>query len=249
MKNIIYLWSIFLLLFISCSKDNDTPPPNPATSTLLKKRIYTDKKGVATTYQYVYDGKKIISLSSSDSTQTVYTYTGDLIAKVENKDKKNVVIFTREYSYNTDGKLTTLMAMAKDATSKTKTVYTHHTNETISYESFTVNNQTGEERLSTTGLYTFKDGNLVEMTYSNGLTGYQTVTYEYDTQHNTSKNIIGYNSLIPAVNKNNITKITSIGAFNSTVTLYSYTYDGNGFPIEQKASINGEPDFTVQFSY
>jgi hypothetical protein len=245
MKKLLYLFSASLLVFASCSKDDNTP--DPVTSTLVKKVIYTDLDKSVFTTETTYNGNKIVSTLDSDGSKEVYTYTGEIITKVEETDGKGVLESTTEYTYN-NGKLATSLVKEVGADYNYKTVYTYNADGTVSFADVMINTKTGAtDDGGTVGKYTYNGGNLVKKVYSYYGKEYSS-TFEYDTKYNPFKNVTGYSLLLDNeddASVNNVVKRTSSG----TVSTNTYTYDANGFPTGQQNFYNGKLDGTSQFVY
>jgi hypothetical protein len=245
MKKLLYLFSASLLVLASCSKDDNTP--DPATSTLVKKVIYTDINKSIYTSETTYNGNKIVSTLGSDGSKIVYTYTGEIITKVEETDGKGALESTTEYTY-TNGKLATSLEKEVGADYNYKTVYTYNADGTVSFADVMINTKTGTtDDGGTVGKYTYSAGNLVKKVYSYYGKEYSS-TFEYDTKNNPSKNVTGFSLLLDNEDEasvNNVVKRTS----SSSISTNTYKYDANGFPTEQQSFHNGISDGTSQFTY
>lgn len=230
---------LLTVTLLSCSKDGDLP--TDSTSQILPKRINfientsIDKVGKDT--YFTYNGNKIVSDIYDGKSKNIYTYTGDLITKVESYDYDKLT-YTMDYTY-TNGKLTSIKEQEPSYPSVT-TNFIHNTDGTISYSS----NGNGKGKL------TFKDGNQIENA-SEGDNG--TETYEYDNKNNPFKNVLGVSALLfnykergAHLNaaKNNYIKRTDI--YNGTTSILStsiITYDTNGYPVvdnENNEGLTGE---------
>lgn len=232
MKKLLYLFSASLLVLASCSKD-DNNTPDPTTSTLVKKVVYTDIDGSIDTNQYTYDGNKIVSIVSSDGSKTNYTYTGNVITKIVNTDEKGFLDSTYEYTYNND-KLTTSLSVVVDLDNNYKTTYTYNADGTVSFSKNKINKTTGEVIVGySVGKYTFNGGNLIKNEYTTEGDKYLD-TFDFDAKNNPLKNVAGMSLLLDdaedVVSVNNIVKYTYSGTSDTCV----FTYDANGFPIEAK---------------
>lgn len=106
MKKLMYALSA-TLLFVACSKDDApaTEISNLDTTVLLRKSIETSDNGNSITYLYNYTGKKINSIINQDDSgeKTLFTYTGDLITKIEEYED-NELVYTENYFYK-NGKI------------------------------------------------------------------------------------------------------------------------------------------------
>lgn len=239
MKKLVCILSAVLLVFTSCSKDDNESSEQAAP--ILVKKITEFKNDKPVSRDVRYDGNKIVSITETNGFQTKFTYNGNQIVKIEKFDDKGLSKGPVEYGY-TNGLMTSYVENYDDIY-KHKTKYIHNNDETVSYEQFNVNILTGvEEKFGQTGKLTFKDGNLIkaERLYSI----YNSVEiYEYDTKNSPIKNITGMNLLLddePAVN--NVIKRTYTSGSGDNIytdiTTYSYKYDANNYPIEKVAALS-----------
>lgn len=243
MKKLLSLLSVVLLVFVSCS-DNDNDSPDPI---LLKKVNYT-RNGVLSSENIIYDGNKIVSNSFTTGTIFKYTYADNVIAKIVQIN--NGTSITTDYIY-ANGKLAAYVEKNDDNTYY-KMQYTYNDDGTVSYQQFTGVTATSiDQKTETAGKYTFKDGNLIKDETS---TGY--IAYEYDTKINPFNNILGFNLLIneqQSHTNNRIKQTHASGSgdnitINSTTT-YMFKYDENNFPSEMTESNGSNTIQTVQYFY
>lgn len=244
MKKLLCLLSTVLLVFTSCSKD-DNDSSDPVSPMLVKKITTIDAKGNSSSESYLYNGNKIVSMTEEDGSVTKYTYTGDLITKIEEFDSTGALNLTANYTY-IEGKLDSSVDNYSNNTYYYKTKYTHNQDETISYEQFIGAVSTGiEEKYGPTGKYTYKEGNVVklEVSYSGGESFY---TYEYDTKNNPFKNVLGYyNLLLDDLCANNVIKEIS-----TSEKVYTYKYNENNYPTEKITNFSGSTDTEItQYGY
>ncbi len=243
MKKILCLVSAIAFTFTSCSKD-DNDSSDSTSSILVKKITTTDNNGHSSSESYVYNGNKIVSMTEDNGSVTKYTYTGDLITKIEEFDMNGTLNLTTDYNY-INGKLDNSIDKHPAESYYYKTKYTHNEDGTISYDQFRGIPATGaEEEYGATGKYTYKDGNVVKLEVSYYGAEYSYI-YEYDTQNNPFKNVLGYNLLLDSDNTsaNNITKQTS-----TYEQVNTYKYDENNFPIEKITNFSTGNE-TVEYAY
>jgi len=250
MKKLLYLFAASLLVFTSCSKDD-----NDSTSSILPKKVttvYSD--GNTETQKIVYNGNKIVSITDQAGSVMKYTYTGDFITKVEELDKDGKLDTTTDYSY-VNGKLNA--GVEKNANPNDpyyyKTKYVHNADGTVSYDNFRGLISTGvEQEYGSTGKYTFKDGNLLKLEVSSYGIEYSYV-YEYDTKNHPLKNVVGLNLLLDDSYVNNIVAETSTSGSGTNIRtsskVYTYKYDANNYPTEQVKSYEDGKQTVVQFVY
>lgn len=223
MKKIIFLASLSLILLSSCSSDGSASEPSPLV--FVKKIIRTHSANDIETLTYIYDDNKIVSESSGGGFVATYTYTGNVITKIEERVNNNFQS-SREYTY-VDGKVATEVFKRNYGGTNSYT-YTHNTNGTISYKLFQSGNETS------TGLLTKVNGNIVKKElFSTGILS-STQVFEYDNKNNPFKNVLGFNLLIDTYEDrffpNNRTKDSADGPDVN----YTFKYDTNNFPTEKK---------------
>jgi hypothetical protein len=238
MKKLLYLFTAILLVFTSCSKDDNDS--SDSTSSILPKKVttvYSD--GDSDIENMVYNGNKIVSVTEKDGSSAKYTHTGDLITRVDDFDKDGKLKYTTDYNY-ANGKLNT--SVEKSAKPNEiyyyKTKYVHNADGTVSYDNFRGLISTGvEQEYGATGKYTFKDGNLLKLEVSYYGNDYSYV-YEYDTKNNPRKNVLGFSLLLEDEDSsvNNVVKETSTSGSGANIrtstTTYTYKYDANNYPTE-----------------
>lgn len=246
MKNLLGLLSATLLVFTSCSKDDNNESSDPASPILVKKITTIDSKGNSSSESYLYNGNKIVSVTQEDGSVTKYNYTGDLITKIEKFDSTGALNLITNYIY-IEGKLdSSIDNYSNNNKYYYKIKYTHNQDETISYEQFTGVVSTGiEEKYGPTGKYTYKNENVVklEVSYSGGESLY---TYEYDAKNNPFKNVLGYyNLFLEDVYANNVIKEIS-----NSEKVYTYKYNENNYPTEKVTNFSGSNDTEIiQYVY
>ncbi|MCC9064154.1 hypothetical protein [Flavobacterium piscisymbiosum] len=251
MKKLLYLFAASLLVFTSCSND-DNNSSDPASSILVKK-ITEYENSLPVSRDVLYNGNKIVSITETDGSQTKFTYNGNQIVKIEEFDEDGLSEGPIEYGY-TNGLMTSYVKKYDDLYNH-KTKYIHNNDGTVSYEQFKVNISTGdEEKYGQTGKLTFKDGNLIKAERSYDQFGSVEI-YEYDTQNNPFKNVAGYNLLLDEEpTTNNVIKRTETSGSGNNVytyeTIYSYKYDANNYPTERVAAFpNGSSTTTETTLY
>lgn len=276
MKKLLPFFGALALILTACSSDDS----NDASASIKPSRItYLDGDSETNYFvDYKYDGNKIVSEIEDDGYTTKYTYTGDVITKKEEFESDKQLVYTTEYTY-TNGKVSSQIMKNNVAAAKNsitsdyydKVKYTYNVDNTVSYEGFYVNASTGtEEKNGSSGTLTFRDGNLIKSvtTVSYGTTTY---SYEYDTKNSPFKNVTGGSLLIDKgfeVSAHNITKYSGSSvsfdkhiisshsakraalADNGYVNTFTYTYDVNNFPTEQKSfDSEGVLRETVKYTY
>ncbi|MCV2486535.1 hypothetical protein OD917_16500 [Flavobacterium sp. SH_e] len=263
MNKVLYLFGALTLLLSSCSSDeNSSSGENDSTLPKTISYIYPNPQlGTNVKNTVTYNGNKIVSITSEGS-KSIFTYDGNVIIKQEvfdvdgsGKETKNEEV---SYVYE-NGKLKTRL-LKEDITTEypdgyyiDKVVYTHTSNEIISYVNYSVDKDTKAETKSSEGTLTYKDGNLVkEEQKSNSVT--VTSDYEYDTKNNPLKNILGFNLLLNEIGefgKNNIVKTTRKSSEypNAAVYLTTYHYNDKNYPTRHTSFDGGGKDIEYEIEY
>lgn len=234
MKKIALLLGAFALTFTSCSSGGDDSSETTDPNAVLPKKVISEDADGEFTDNYFYNGTKLTKIESTDGQKEVFTYTGDLITKVETF-YDGVLDVTELYTYDSSGRLisyTTNFADSPDFDSQE--TYVHNANGTISFTLI----ESGE--VYSTGVFTMI-GNDVLNVVSNYDFGFGPVTttnsYTYDTKFTPFKNITGYKWYSFAGSENitsgfdhNVLTFTDseTSSNNSTST---YTYNALNFPV------------------
>jgi hypothetical protein len=243
MKKFLLLFGALTLVLTSCSSDDDSS----SDSVLLKKVVLTGEGG-KTTINYTYDGNKIVSvIDDAKEINMHYTYTGDVITKLEFRLPDGSVEQTNTFTYGADGKLATFLRVELDDDQLRghKEVYTYNANGTISVILYSGDDKTQTDE-SGTATIKFLDGEVSEITSTNS-PGHK---YVYDSKNNTAKNVLGLDKIAfvdgegVGVFHNEISD-TSDGEVWST---YAYTYNADGYPETSVDNTEGL-HFTSEYFY
>lgn len=244
MKKILSLFGVLTFMLTSCSSDDSSSDSNIETATIKPTKIIhlTPENSVIYVTDIKYDGNKIVSSTDDDGYVLKYTYTGDLITKIEQFRSFTALEKTTEYTY-LNGKLSTEIERKPNQIKYFETKYTYNPDGTVSYNGKQINSAPGES-VTSSGRNTYKDGNLIKNeTIYNGEVAHS-VSFEYDTKKNPMRNVLAKSSPF-----NNEVKMISSDSpiLGSTVT---YTYNNNDFPTESKRfGSKGELDEIVQYIY
>lgn len=251
MKKIIGLLSFAFLILSSCSSDNDESSNSP--NSILVKELAANAEGIIYIQKNTYDGNKIKSSISESRYVVNYTYTGDVITKIEDTDVQKGITTVGEYTYK-NGKIFSVLKsvihyyyLKPEYESLKK--YTHNEDGTVSYQFYKVNSVTGAEegQGDISGKLTLKNGNIVREDWSDG-----SYIYEYDNKNSIYKNVLGFNLLLNSDSSpNNLLKSISIyNNYVNTPVIYQYEYNSEGYPVKSNASIvNGMKFPEVKYTY
>lgn len=244
MKKITLLLSVFALVLTSCSDNDDTPTANPTTSNsdvLIKKRIFTETGFPAETTTYTYNGKKLVKATSDLYGYTNFTYTGDLITKVEDYSTSNELELSKVYTYNSSDKLLTVTYKDFISNDGMKFVFTYNAGGTVSYDEY-IGDVTSQPDFNGSYKMFFQNNEVIKLEqYSPTGVLQQTRTYTYDGKNNPYKNIIGWAQL-------QYDHYHLGGAFQNAInrnvpgfmTTNFDTYDSNNFLLTQTFKRNSD---------
>lgn len=252
MKKILCLLTAVLLSLSSCSNDNDEA--SNFQEPLFVKEIAGIYNGITYTQKISYNGNKIQSINFQGGLRT-YTYTDNLITKIEDLDASGNLSSAMEYKYE-NGKIYSCLSMGYDFGTLYKNLikYVHNPDGSVSYQYYKVNYTTGEEQEKdlVSGKLFIKDGNIIkDEIYSDSVLEVSMV-YEYDDKNEIFKNILGYNLLLNLMpSANNIVKSTTIYKMGPAgIVVNSYEYNSNGYPSSKKVDVaNGTPFSVIQYKY
>jgi hypothetical protein len=227
-----------MVLISSCSSDDssaDTPtspsidlPIDVKPITVLPKKIIAttveEGKSGSITYTISYDGNKLKEIALSDASRMVYTYTGDLITKVELFYSGNLQS-TDVYAYE-NGKLSSrIRTKAFNATSQEKLTFVYNANGTVTVnESRLVGKE--ETKSDEPMIYTFLNGNMVSSEYTIN-DGKEILSSTFDDKKSPFVNITGVKHLLD-LDYN----FFDFYSANNTVTNTTVTYDIDGKVIQ-----------------
>lgn len=278
MKKIALLLASFLVFtFNSCSSSDDavTQEPEDLSGNVLLKKTITTKGSVVTTDTYFYVGfkiDKILSTNGTNNDETKFTYTGDLITKVE-KYSNAILKSKKEYTYQNDKITQVIMYEYSGGTlsAKKKTVYDHHlingNEEVADYEVFSINLSNSQETIISDGTVYFSGTTVssqINTDYpiiAGGRYNDKWEEYTYNSKKNPTINIVGYKKLFDNVETTSSGNLGNIkrtadeyvsGSWTTVVSSYKrlFTYNESFFPIERKMyDRNQVLDNTTQFFY
>lgn len=244
MKKItVLLFSIFA--FFSCSGDSSSSNSLTTDGYLLKKSIVTNVTGLVVTTQYSYSGNKIRNAISSNGDKYEYTYTGDLITRLDyfvSNDKQ----YSDYYLYNSQQKLIQHKKLNFTDDTAVRTEFTYNSDNTVNVDSYSGDFKTQNYLISQRKAFLLPNDDVdkiesyVTVFIENHV---RTQTYTYDTMNATSNSILGMNKLRlwdsgNNANSHNLLTVVYTTTENSSVNTAqaSLNYNSYGFPITSNFS-------------
>ena len=235
MRKLFYAFSVFAVLFASCSSDNDSSSVESAV--LLKKVIATDGSGTQTT-DYHYDGNKILDGTRSNGSKQVYYYTGDLITKVAFFESGSTVPANEEFvTYDSQNRVVeTKIYYYSSGNSALKNTYQHNADGTVSYERFTGDSSAQNTLIKRGKLFFNAAGEVIKVEhYDVDGTLLENEVYAHDSKNSPFKNMLGFNKLFVYHSMGKWNNIASYGSYNAANTLshgyeIDYQYTSSNYP-------------------
>jgi len=230
MKKILCLFGALTLLLTSCSSDDNESNDN-TDAVLLKKTIITDSEGDAVTSIYTYDGNKIVSIvDDSGDVNEYYTYTGNLITKLEYRFPDGSIDQVNTYTYNAEGKLVTFVRTQTNYVHKE--VFTYNADGTVTAKSYSGDSES-ELMEGTVNTIKFVNGEVSEIISPDASN--EEHVYTYDTKNNPMKNVIGMDKIAFIDGEGNGVKfnILTDTSEDELWTNSTFTYNDNGYPTKE----------------
>lgn len=230
----IFFTAVTLLLLISCSNDDSPTGENLNTNGTVLKKIVIIENGAVTFYtDFIYSGVKLKRTINPDGRSYDYTYTGDLITKIEyfeNNVSKGVQLF----EYNINEQMVQSKRLNTDSESGYKTIYTYNDDGTIDVATY-AGSTTNQNTLVTTKKAYVQDGQVNKIENYQAGTMVNTVEYSYDNKNYPYNGILGYNKLLSyeigaSGNHNNVIQYVFTDANgNVDTSSFTHTYNSYGF--------------------
>ncbi|OIV42087.1 hypothetical protein [Flavobacterium johnsoniae] len=247
MKKILCLFSaLSMVLISSCSSDDNSSESENAV--LLPKKItetvVEDGKSGSITYTLTYDGNKLKQISLSDASKSVYTYTGDLITKVE-LFKSGILQSTDVYAYEGGKLVSKITTRESNKSIQDKLTFVYNANGTVNANQSQIIDRL-ETKYDTTTLYTFVNGNIASTELIDGRLE-EKITSTFDDKKSPYINITGAKLLLDLDN------YFDFYSANNTVKNVTVTYDSEG-AVDETATVtntnkyNGSNYVTELFS-
>lgn len=257
MKKLLYLFTAAGLLS-ACSESDDTTPTPENTGLLLQQQIETVGEQSGTS-AFGYNGYKITS-QTDDVKSFTYEYTGNLITKItfqafDHVDHKREQLL----QYDAGGNLVQMVELyhyGPNAPSAYRSVYTHHANQTITYEQFK-GDFSSQEIPNGSGTYFLNpQGDVTKITQYN-TNGDLSLTLDmtHDTKKTPFGNVAGYDKLfyINDGKTHNITQIILVNQSETIEVTNTYEYNQEDYPVHltvvHQNSSGPSSTKTIQYIY
>lgn len=251
MKKLLFLVSVSILFFTSCipNPEEDPDPFIPPANLMLKKTVDTYDDGEIITTNFTYLGNKIVSVVDDSGEANLYfTYTDDLITRIEIRDVDGVVEQFNTFEYDDTKRLVTFKRIEPLDDLGYKETYVYNADGTVSVTSFSGDTLTQTDTDGTTGTVTFVNGEISQITSANA-----TYSYTYDNKSNPFKNVLGMNKIAfvdgegEGILHNIISETATVGGQSPVSFAYTFTY-ANDFPVTSRQD-NTDGNYTTEYFY
>lgn len=226
MKKIISLLSFVVISLISCSNSDDPVVNLNPNTLLLKKSVMSSSSlngGTAVVTDWTYVGNKLAFTLDSNGLRKEYTYSGNLISKIDEiADGETRASF---YAYDENNRLVAITG------SRTET-FEYNSDGTVTDKCYYAN-----ETLQWTATIYFLGSEIskIEKSYADGF--HTTHEYTYDDKFTPTKNILGFDKIYltmdyPYGRQKNVTLRSYIDSDgNDGQVNKALTYNAVGFPM------------------
>ncbi|WP_298221133.1 hypothetical protein [Flavobacterium sp.] len=224
---------------------------NPSDNSIVPIKIEDRIQGTGvleTSTVYTYDAtnarkiKKEVSTDADGFVDTLtYTYSGDLITKIED-NVNGVVLSVETFEYNGANKLISYISTDIAGDNAIKEVYTYNPDGSIGVTRFT-GDLTAQTTPDGTSVITFLNGEVSKIEFSSG----QVKTYTYDTKNNPFKNVIGFaqTTFVDGEAQGMSKNITNEVIDLNPTSVFTYMYNLSDFPTTS----NEDSDYTHNYFY
>jgi PBP1b-binding outer membrane lipoprotein LpoB len=222
MKKILCLFSALALVLTSCSSDDSSSDAGSAAllpTKIVETSVENGKSG-SLTYTATYDGNKIKEIKVSDASRSVFTYTGDLITKVELYYSSELQS-TDVYAYENGKLISKITTKAFGSSPQQKLTFVYNANGTVNANQSQIDNKV-ETKFDATTLYTFANGNMISSEFSDAER--EKITSTFDDKKSPFVNVTGLKLLLDLDQHLEF----DFYSVNNNVKSVTETYDGEG---------------------
>ena len=240
MKKVFYLFfiTIFVTTLTSCTAESE----DTTQDKLVKKIIELNQDGTSSTFNFTYNGEKIISIESEETSKK-FTYFGNLITQIIELNKTTQVQTTFDYFYTNN-------LLTKVISSDNYTLnYTHQADGTIAYEKTTIDSNSNIVLLFKGTIY-MDLNNIVNdkktfETNNTKIVSKEELNFSHDSKRNPFYNIVGFAKLLDyskIISVNNATSFIEVSSMINLETeqitsslrqnINTFKYNNFGYPEE-----------------
>ncbi len=253
MKKLLCLFSVVALFLTSCSGE-DSPAP-VVVPTLLKKMILTYDDNSVKEFDYFYTDTKLDRIVKSSGEFELFTYTGDLISRIEytQNGTTNYSEYIIEYN-GSEEVLSTTDLFHTSSPSGLKTIYTYNNDGTISFDMYTGDLLIQNVFLKSGKYFFGVNDEIVKVEeYNDNGDLLSQINLTHDIHNSPYKNILGYNKLFNRYTQAKFSNVLTsewnyTGSPTSSVSSV-YQYSSDGFPTSMVESYSDGFAFSYEYFY
>lgn len=253
-SNLLLLATCFFTL-ASCTGDNESAEVIDPADVLVKRTVSMNWSGQSVNSVWNYDGNKLVSIISDNGNEQYFTYTGELITKIENHNELDE-INTDLFEYDEQGRV--IVHKDLSAAFGRKEIYAYGNDGTVAVTKYFGDNTTQEELIEN-GIMVFEAGEVVHTKSISSGGNTLICDYTYDDKNSPSKNIVGYDRISALFNPNlkgifrNVTSNLQTDADENSednIITKKYTYNSDDYPtkINSIDPLDGDTA-TVEYYY
>lgn len=228
MKKIFLFASVLVLTLSSCSSSDDSSP-DPANM-LVKSFTSNDEDGVLKT-NVTYNGNKIVKMFDSDGYRAQFTYTGNLITRIDSYVDDNLEQ-RDNFTYDSSGRVLSYQMLDYGSETGDLTTFEYNADGTVSTELF-VGDLDNQTMLNNTGTIYFTNGEVSKIEkYFDGTLA-STSLYTYDTKNNPFKNITGFSAIsFTDGDASGILHNVLTNVYEGSSSTFAMTYNSSDYPTK-----------------
>ena len=251
MKKLILALAVAFTAFTSCTSDDNKTENVTTQDALVTKWTETHANGEVYTATYSYNGNQIDKITYGiDNSFQKYTYTGNLITKIEQIKSDNTVTATTELEYDSSNRLVKEITIEdRDGETITFTsIYTHNDIDGTITEKYEDRSTATNDVNTIEKVYYIKDNEISKTVYP--FNNYIT-EFKYKAENNPFKNIVGFDKIYFSFYFGENGNLKNLESKISHDTTYEYDYisfNNKNYPTElvETYSKEGHRNSTIQ---
>lgn len=257
MKKLILTLSAICMALTSCTNDENQTETVTNQIPLVTTWTQTEQNGNVYVAKYSYNGTKLDKITYSvDSSYSKYTYSGDLITKIEHIKSDNTVTATSDLEYDNSNRLIKEITI-EDRYGETITftsIYTHNVVDNTITEQYEDKTSAHNEVNAVEKVYHIKDHEISKTVYP--LNNY-TTEFSYKTDNNPFKNIVGFDKIYFSFyfgEKGNLKNLESKISHDTTYKYEYKSFNDKDYPTEitetytKVGTKNTSTQITIEYS-
>ena len=235
-----------VFLMNACSSSDEDNSGGPLIKEIQSETVSGDFTSQMV-FRYSYNGNKIKSIKSGTSWQSLYTYAGDLITKIENYHGQDLM-FRVYYEYDDEGKMIREQVMEFQEGAAELYTYTYNSDNTITKLTYNGMTENPANLSRTSRLVLDASARIVRQEDLEGSAWVTKIQATFTDHNSPLRNIVGFNKLLTygdasfAYATYEKMNPNGIGLYNSSV--FAYTVNGADYPIYRTQTLTNQDGST-----